>query len=105
MKRCQYLNNWVKNLFMENQEEAFESSEHVIAIEYLIFWYDRDQIALLMENFLDKKLLINYFAITSMNLGVSWEMDVKNLELILSSNSKKIKNFKPNGRAKNLMVF
>ena len=32
-------------------------------------------------------------------------MDVKNLELILSSNSKKIKNFKPNGRAKKLNGF
>ena len=56
MKRCRYFKNRGKNRFIENQEKAFELSEHVTVVEHYIFWYDQDQLALLIENFLDKKI-------------------------------------------------
>ena len=56
LKRSQDLKNQRKNLFIENQEEDFELSEYNIAVEEHFFWQDRDQVALLMKNFLNKKI-------------------------------------------------
>jgi hypothetical protein len=56
LKRSQDFKNQRKNLFIENQEEDFELSEYNIAVEEHFFWQDRDQVALFMKNFLNKKI-------------------------------------------------
>jgi hypothetical protein len=61
LKRSQDLKNQKKNLFLENQEEDFELSESNIAVQEHIFWQDRDQVALLMEDFLNKKIDVELF--------------------------------------------
>ena len=56
LKGSQDFKNQGKNLFIENQEEDFELSEYNIAVERHTFWQDRYQVALLMEDFLNRKI-------------------------------------------------
>jgi len=56
LKRSQDLKNQRKNLFIENQEEYFELAKYNTAVAEQIFWQYRYQIALLMEDFLNKKI-------------------------------------------------
>jgi hypothetical protein len=56
LKRSQDLKNQGKNLFIENREEDFELSKYNIAVAEQIFWQDRYQVALLMEDFLNYRL-------------------------------------------------
>lgn len=56
LKRSQDLKNQGKNLFIENREEDFELSKYNIAVAEQIFWQDRYQVALLMEDFLNCRL-------------------------------------------------
>lgn len=71
MKREQDLKNQRKNIFIENQEEDFELSEYNIVVEEHFFWQDRGQITLFMKNFLNKKSMLNYSTIKSMNFVVN----------------------------------
>jgi hypothetical protein len=45
-----------KSFYKENTEEYLELSEYNIAVERHIFWQDRYQVALLMENFLNRRI-------------------------------------------------
>ena len=56
LKRSQDLKNQRKNLFIENQEEDLELSKYNTIVAEYIFWQDRDRVALLMEDFLNKKI-------------------------------------------------
>ena len=105
MKRSQDLKNQRKNLFIGNQEEGFELSQYNIAVEKHFFWQDRDQVALLMKNFLNKKIDGKLFCdqVYGLRCKVINTCQKFNLELI--SSSAKIKNFQSDGRSKNFGRF
>lgn len=56
LKRSQDFKNQGKDLFIENREEDFELSKQNTAVAEHIFWQDRYQVALLMEDFLNRKI-------------------------------------------------
>ena len=105
LKRSQDLKNQRKNLFIENQEEDFELSEYNIAVEEHVFWQDRDQVALLMENFLNKKIDGELFCDQIYGLRRKLINTCKQFKLELISSSEKIKNFQPDERSKKLSGF
>ena len=105
LKRSQDLKNQRKNLFIENQEEDFELSEYNIAVEEHVFWQDRDQVALLMENFLNKKIDGELFCDQIYGLRCKLINTCEKFKLELISSSEKIKDFQPDGRSKKLSGF
>jgi len=105
LKRSQDLKNQKKNLFIENQEEDFELSEYNIAVEEHIFWQDRDQVALLMEDFLNKKIDGELFCDQVYGLRRKLINTCEKFKLELISSSEKIKDFQPDGRSKKLSGF
>jgi hypothetical protein len=105
LKRSQDLKNQRKNLFIENQEEYFELSEYNIAVEEHIFWQDRDQVALLMEDFLNKKIDSELFCDQVYGLRRKLINTCEKFKLELISSSEKIKDFQPDGRSKKLSGF
>jgi len=105
LKRSQDLKNQKKNLFIENQEEDFELSEYNIAVEEHIFWQDRDQVALLMEDFLNKKIDGELFCDQVYGLRRKLINTCEKFNLELISSSEKIKDFQPDGRSKKLSGF
>lgn len=56
LKLSQDLENQKKSLFIENTEEYLELAEYDAIVEEHILWQDRHKIALVMENFLNKKI-------------------------------------------------
>nr|YP_010448046.1 hypothetical protein NRL27_pgp011 [Nitzschia dubiiformis]UTQ75527.1 hypothetical protein [Nitzschia dubiiformis] len=105
LKRSQDLKNQKKNLFIKNQEEDFELSEYNIAVEEHIFWQDRDQVALLMEDFLNKKIDSELFSDQVYGLHRKLINTCEKFKLELTSSSEKIKDFQPDGRSKKLSGF
>ena len=105
LKRSQDLKNQRKNLFIENQEEDFELSEYNIAVEEHIFWQDRYQVALLMEDFLNKKIDGELFCDQVYGLRRKLINTCEKFKLELISSSEKIKDFQPDGRSKKLSGF
>jgi len=105
LKRAQDLKNQRKNLFIENQEEDFELSEYNIAVEEHIFWQDRDQVALLMEDFLNKKIDSELFCDQVYGLRRKLINTCEKFKLELISSSEKIKDFQPDERSKKLSGF
>lgn len=105
LKRSQDLKNQRKNLFIENPEEDFELSEYNITVEEHVFWQDRDQVALLMENFLNKKIDGELFCDQIYGLRCKLINTCEKFKLELISSSEKIKDFQPDGRSKKLSGF
>ena len=98
LKCSQDLKNQRKNLFLENQEEDFELSEYNIAVEEHFFWQDRDQVALLMKNFLNKKIDGKLFCDQVYRLRRKLINTCEKFNLELISSSEKIKDFQPDER-------
>ena len=105
LKRSQDLKKQGKKLFIENQEEGFELSEYNITVEEHIFWQDRYQIVLVMEDFLNRK--INGELLCEQVYGLRRKLinTCKQFKLELISSSEKIKNFQPDERSKKLSGF
>lgn len=53
LKRLQDLKNQGKSFYRENQEDYLELCEYRAALEEHVFWKNRRQFALLMENFIN----------------------------------------------------
>ena len=51
--RSQNLKNQGKNLFLENPEEDYELSKYNIGVEEQVFWTHRENLVIIMNNFLD----------------------------------------------------
>lgn len=102
LKRSQNLINKNKDPFIENREEYLELSKYGIAVEQHFFWQDRNQVALLMKNFLNKKIDGESFCghVYGLRRKLIKTCEKFNLELI--SNSEKVKDFQPDERGKNL---
>lgn len=105
LKRAQDLDNQGKNIYFENQEEYFELSEYNIAVQEHIFWQDRDQVVLLMEDFLNKKIDGESFCDQVYGLRRKLINTCEKFKLELISNSEKIKDFQPDERSKKLSGF
>lgn len=105
LTRSQNLKNQRKNLFIENQEEDFELSKYNIAVQEHIFWQDRYQLALLMQNFLSKKITAEEFCGQVSGLRRKLINTCENFKLELISGSEKIKAFQPDVRSKKLSGF
>ena len=103
LKRSQNLKNYGKNLHIENPEEGFKLSKYNIAIERYIFWQDRYQVALLMENFLNRK--INGEKLCNRVYGFRRRFINACEKFKLELSSEKIKDFQPNERSKKLNGF
>ncbi len=59
--RSQDLKNQGKNLFLENPEEDSELSKYNIGVEEQVFWTHRENLVLIMKNFLDNILDFDEF--------------------------------------------
>lgn len=105
LKRSEDLQNQRKNLFIENQEEYSELLEHQIAVERHFVWQDRDQVALLMKNFLNKKIDAELFCDQVYGLRYKLINASKKFDLELISSSEKIKDFQPDERSNKLSGF
>jgi hypothetical protein len=105
LKRSQDLKNQGKNLFIENREEDFELSKYNIAVEEHIFWQDRYQVGLLMEDFLNRKIDGEELCGRVYGLRRKLINTCEKFKLELTSGSEKIKAFQPDGRSKKLSGF
>jgi hypothetical protein len=103
LKGSQDFKNQGKNLFRENPEEYFELSEYNIAVERHIFWRDRYQVALSMEDFLNKK--IDGEGLCGRFYGLRRKLINTCEKFKLKLSSGKVKDFQPYGRAKRLNGF
>jgi len=103
LKRSQDLKNQGKNIFIENPEEDFELSEYDIAVEKHIFWQDWYQVALSMEDFLNRKIdgeeLCGGVDRIRRKLRNACE------KFMLELGSGKVKDFQPDVRSKKLSGF
>ncbi len=105
LKRSQDLKNQGKNLFLENQEEDFELSQYNIAVYQHIFWQERFQVALLMEDFLNRKIAGEELCDGVYGLRRKLRNTFEKFQFKLTSTSEKMKDFKPDGRSKKLSGF
>ena len=105
LKRSQDLKNQGKNLFIENQEEDFELTKYNTAVAEHIFWQDRYQVALLMEDFLNRKIDGEELCGRVYGLRRKLINACEKFKLELTSSSEKIKDFQPDGRSKKLSGF
>jgi hypothetical protein len=103
LKRSQDLKNQGKNLFQESREEDVELSEYNIAVEEYIFWQERHNLALSMEDFLNRK--IDGEELCGRVYGLRRELmnAVEKFKLDLISG--KIKDFQPDERSNELSGF
>ena len=79
--------------------------DYNIAVEEHFFWQDRDQVALLMKNFLNKKIDGELFCDQVYGLRHKLINTCEKFNLELISSSEKIKDFQPDGRSKKLSGF
>ena len=105
LKRSQDLKNQRKNLFIENREEDFELSKYNVAVQEHIFWQDRYQVSLLMEDFLNRKIDGEELSGRVYGLRDKLRNACEKFKLELTSGSEKIKAFQPDGRSKKLSGF
>jgi len=103
LKRSKDLKNQRKNLFIENREEDLELSEYNIAVKEYIFWQDRYQVALSMENFLNRK--IDGKELCGRVYGLRRKLINTCEKFTLELSSGKVKDFKPDGKSKKLCGF
>lgn len=105
LKRSEDFKNQGKNLVFENREEDFELSQYNIAVEEHFFWQDRDQVALLMEDFLNQKIDGQSFCDHVGGLRRKLRNRCEKFFLELISSSEKIQDFHPDERGKKLSGF
>jgi hypothetical protein len=82
-----------------------ELSKYDVAVEGHIFWQDRDQVTLLMEDFLNKKIDGESFCDQVYGLRRKLINKCEKFKLELISSSEKIKDFPPDRRSKKLNGF
>lgn len=99
------IKNQEKDLFTENENEFFELSEYNAAVANHIFWTHRYQVALLMENFLNRKIDGELLCEEVYGLRRQLINTFDNFTLELISNSENTKNFQPDERSKKLSGF
>jgi hypothetical protein len=105
LKLCQDLKNQGKNLFLENQEEYFELAKYNTAVAEQIFWQDRYQVALLIKDFLNRKIHGELLCSQVYGLRRKLINTCEKFKLELISGSEKIKDFQPDGESKKLSGF
>ena len=103
LKRSQDLKNQGKNLFIENREEYFELSKYNTVVAEQIFWQDRYQVTLLMEDFLNRK--IDGEELCGRVYGLRRKLINGCEKFKLELGSGKVKDFQPDGRSKKLSGF
>ena len=103
LKRSQDFKNQGKNLFLENREEDFELSKYNAAVAEHIFWQDRYQVALLMEDFLNRK--IDGEELCDRVYGLRRKLINACEKFKLELGSEEFKDFQPDGRSKKLNGF
>ena len=74
-------------------------------MEEHIFWKDRYQVGLLMEDFLNIKIYVQKFCGRIYGLRRKWLDTFEKFTLELISGSQKIKTFQPDERSKNFSDF
>ena len=102
MKRSQDLEKQKKYLSREDKKAYSELSKYNIAIEQHFFWQERDQVALLMKNFLTEKIDSKVFCGQVSGLRRRLINTRKKFLLELLSSLEKMKDFQPDERAKKL---
>lgn len=102
LKRSQDLKNQGKSLFLENREEDFELCKCNVAVERHLFLEDRYQVALSMEDFLNRKIDGEELCDRVYEFRSKLSDAVKKFQLELICGSEKIKDFQPDERSKNL---
>lgn len=105
LKLSQDLENQGKFLFKENPEESLELSNYNIAVQHHIFWQDRYQISLSMEDFLNGKIDGEELCDRVYGLRRNLINKCEEFNLELTSGSEKIKAFQPDKKSKNLSGF
>ena len=93
--RSQNLKNRGKNLFLENPEEDYELSKYNIAVEEQVFWTHRENLVIIMKNFLDNILDFDEFetAFSLLYEEVRKEVDMFKIDL------EQIEKFEPSTRS------
>ena len=87
------LKNQKKDLFIENKEEYLELAEYDAIVEEHILWQDRHKIALVMENFLNKKIDGEDFCGHIYRLRRKLRNACEEFNLKLISSSQTVQNF------------
>ena len=91
VKYAQDLKDQEKNIFIENQEAFDELLNYNIAVEEKVFWSHREEIFLLMKNFIDNNINFDEFeiAFTLLYQKIRKEVNLFVIDL------KKIEKFQP----------
>ena len=103
LKHSQDLKNQGKILFQESRKEYLELSQYNIDVEEHIFWQERYQVALWMEDFLNRK--IDGEELCDRVRGLRRELINACEKFKLDLSSGKIKDFQPDERSKKLNGF
>jgi len=103
LKRSQDLQNRGKDLFIESEEEYFELAKYNTAVAEQIFWQDRYQVALSMEDFLNRK--IDGEELCGRIYGLRRKLINACEKLKLELGSGTVKDFQPDVRSKKLSGF
>ena len=103
LKGSQDLKNQGKTLFEESRKEDVELSEYNIAVERHLFWQERHNLALSMEDFLNRK--IDGEELCDRVYGLRRELMNKVEKFKLDLISGKIKDFQPDERSNKLRGF
>ena len=92
-----------KHLYNENQDEYFELLDYRCALEDHIFWKNRRQFVLLMENFINDSIDGQQFkdSFSGLHIKTSEAYDAFEFEI----NSKKLKDFQPDPRSNGFGSF
>jgi hypothetical protein len=105
LKISQNLKNQKKNIFFENLQQYLELAEYDIALEEHIFWQNRYEIGLFIEEFLNRKIDGGIFCTRIYDLRFKLRRTFEKFTLELISDSEKIKTFQPDERSKNFSDF
>ena len=99
--RSQDLKNQGKTLFQENKKEYSELLEYNIAVEEQVFWTNRGEFFLLMNNFLNNIINFDEFetAFTLLYQETRKEFDMFVIDL------KQIEKFQPSSRSDRFSSF
>lgn len=105
LKYSQDLNNQGKNIWVENKEESHALNIYNALIYKHIFWQHRNDVALLMENFLNKKIDGDLFCDEVYGLRNKTLSAYKKFISELISSSENMKEFQPDPKCERIKGF
>jgi hypothetical protein len=98
LKRSQDFKNQGKSFYSESPEESLELSHYNVAVEQHIFWQQRDKVAELMQDFLNRKIDGQEFS--SKVFGLRRNLMIASDQFLVQLGAGEVKDFQQDPRSK-----